>query len=325
MKNFWDVHTLTGKAKTAFLDQGSKIILVGGSGWIGLSTLDLLHRFLPDFSSRVFCFGSSKKTLCLANGVQIKQDPIEDIEFLPKDNSYILLNFSFLTNERLSTENKTEYISTNRLISETLFLQALKKKIKKVVTISSGAVYDNQGDIFDNLDENTYGALKYEEELKFSKLADEGALVVIPRVFNISGPYVSKIHLYMFSSLIDQALRGDTLKINSSNKVIRSFISISELMSVIFSLFSSPPVSEIKIFDTAGKENFEISDLAKKIIDRINPKAKIDRPLVDLNFPEDVYVGKRNDYLSLVELTDVDEVSIDDQILCVSSYLKSIK
>ena len=47
------------------------------------------------------------------------------------------------------------------------------------------------------IEKNTYGALKLEEEKLFSELANDKTCVVIPRLFNASGPYIKNYELYI--------------------------------------------------------------------------------------------------------------------------------
>mgnify|MGYP002839418483 CR=1 FL=1 len=195
-------------------------------------------------------------------------------------------------------------------------------KVQKIATISSGSVYQKDGSLLSKIERNPYGALKLEEEKLFSSLADNGSCVVIPRVFNISGPYLSNFDLYMLSSLIKQAALGEKIEIKSSYKVVRSFVAIAELISIILGIFDKEKVGKTFVFDTAGEAELEIGELASKVKKQLNSQARISRPELSKATKEDRYVGNRQKYYSFLHKYNIPSISIDDQILCTYEYMK---
>ena len=324
MGSFHDLHKISGRARDSYSNVKSKIVLIGGSGWLGLCTLDLLSQILPDFPKNILCFGSKKRKFYLSNGHEIKQEPMYRLSKLSPDDSDTIINFSFLTKDKLSIENKETYIEINRNISRIIFEQAFRLKIKRLATISSGAVYHKEGGIFNDINKNIYGTLKFEEENLFSGLANEGTHVVIPRVFNVSGPYTNKIDILMLSSLINQAINGNEIKIEAAHEVFRSFVAISELMSTVLSVLFDEVEGKVTTFDTVGEKEFEIGDLAKLVVRMINPMATINRPEIDRSLEVDNYLGSDANYLALIKRAEVLRVSLEDQVKCTAEYLKSI-
>ena len=158
----------------------------------------------------------------------------------------------------------------------------------------------------------------------FSELAEQGAKVVIPRVFNISGPYTNKDNLYMLPSLISQALNSRSIEILSKKKIYRSYVGISDLLSTIFGCMILMESGNSVIYDTCGISKVEIGELAEIIRDLLNKDAKILRPEVDKESEQDIYIGSRAKIKSLISELKINESSLEDQILCTAQYLKAI-
>ena len=317
------LHKLSGKASTDFNFTNEKLILVGAGGWLGSATLDLLNQHFKNLSNQVYCFGSTEKDISLIDGTVVKQRSLSDLATLQAGKNYSMLNFAFSSPGKITKGNVKNYVDTNRSLSQILCKEARRLEINNVTTISSGSVYEKGRKLVSDIKKNTYGVLKLEEEALFSELINDGMCVVIPRLFNVSGPYINNYDLYMLSSLIWQMLTKDTVKINSSYKVIRSFIAISDLVSVVLGIFSEKHQGKLFIFDTAGEEEVEIGELALKIKKELNSSALIIRDEIEEHI-EERYVGSRDRYHSYLSGLSIQEMSIEHQIFCTSEYLRSL-
>ena len=315
------LHKLTGEALKLFVQKKPEFIIVGASGWLGMATLQLLSDHLK-ISEKVTCFGSIKKTLKLLDGTTLVQHPLEELSDYPKGKADYLLNYAFLTKENERTFKQQEYIKLNRQISIKVFNEAKRIRVANLSTISSGSVYSKERSIVSDLSKNPYGYLKKEEEVLFSGLKDLGMKVVIPRVFNLSGPYSNKKEFYMFSSLLAQALKSNEMVITSKKRIFRSFISTSDLLSTIFGSMKLLNEGESVIYDTCGDSVVEIGELALQVKDLINKKAKIIRPDIDESLSPDKYIGSRSEYESLINKLEIKESSLQDQIVNTSEYMK---
>ena len=127
------------------------------------------------------------------------------------------------------------------------------------------------------------------------------AKVVIPRVFNISGPYSR--NLYMLPSLILQALSSTSIQIFSKNKMYRSYVGISDLLSTIFGCMNLMEPGDSVIYDTCGISKIEIGELAEIIRDLFNENAEILRPEVNKSTESDIYIGSRTKIKCLISET----------------------
>ena len=103
-----------------------------------------------------------------------------------------------------------------------------KAKLKSILYSSSGAIYN---------DHDLYGILKKEDELYFQDLATRiGAQIIIPRIFNLAGPYINKCHSYALSNLIMQFIDHKKAIIQANRPVYRSYIHILDLFKICFSV-----------------------------------------------------------------------------------------
>ena len=314
--------SITGEAVNLFSKDKPKIIIIGASGWLGMSTLHLLQDILGDLNERVLCFGSVEKELKLLNRTSIKQYPLKELSLYPQNKADYLLNFAFLTRGKLDNLSSEDFIESNRIISTTIYKEARRIKVPNVATISSGAVYTEDNSIASDINKNPYGFLKHEEELLFSELKEYGAKVIIPRLFNITGPYSGLPNLYMITSLISQALNVGSITIDSDKKVFRSFISIADLISTIFGSTFLIKKGESIIYDTCGVSIEEVGDLALHIKRLLNSEADIIRPIIDEDSELNYYVGSRSRYGSLIHDLKIREDTIEDQIINTAEYLK---
>ena len=129
----------------------------------------------------------------------------------------------------------------------------------------------------------------------------------------------------MLSSIIWQAISSNEIRINSSHKVIRSFVAISELISLILGIFSREYEGRLFLFDTAGDQELEIEDLALEVKNILSSSSVIVRPKFDDRLNQDRYVGSRARYQHLLSEFNITNLSISNQILLTYEYMKTFK
>ena len=118
-----------------------------------------------------------------------------------------MLHFAFLTRDRVASMGADAFLRANLAITHRV-LSAARHAERRVglVYASSGAVYDPAGGFATDVIDNPYGAAKRLDELALrAACRDAGASCVIPRVFSVSGPYMTKPELYALGDLILQA------------------------------------------------------------------------------------------------------------------------
>ena len=305
--------TLTGDGAKRLAVGGVRIVVVGAGGWLGLATLEALHGLLGEaFAKRVVCFGSSARALTLRGGLIVPQEPLDRItDLVPVPT--LVLHFAFLTQEKAKMMSAAEYICANDAISSKV-LEALDAIGAEAVFVpSSGAVY-LVDDVNADASKRIYGKLKLDDEARFARWAEaKGRRAVIARVFNLSGPYINKQSSYALACFIADALADRPISIKASGPVLRSYVAINELMSVVFGLLTESHKDCLK-FDTAGDREYEMAEIAAVVQRELKHKRGIDRPPL-LSEEPDRYVGDGATYRELRERLGVEGVEFPQQVV----------
>ena len=164
---------LTGSGADRLRAGPWRVAVVGAGGWLGLATLELLHRLLGDrFARRVASFGSSARALRLRGGVTVEQRPLAELAALPPAPT-LVLHLAFLTQEKAKAMAESDYVAANRDISATVLAALDRIDAEAVFVPSSGAAYlvdDDEAQASMRL----YGRLKREDEAAFAAWAAVG-------------------------------------------------------------------------------------------------------------------------------------------------------
>ncbi|MEO8141348.1 MAG: NAD-dependent epimerase/dehydratase family protein [Sphingomicrobium sp.] len=292
----------------------ARIVIAGAGGWIGLATLDLLNIALGDqFEARVHAFGSNRRTLRLRDGTTIDQHPLCDLARLPSAPT-ILLHLAFLTKDRAEAMDEAAYRAANRAIDD-LVLSALDTIGTQAIFIaSSGAAASTNSAPAMQL----YGSLKREQETRFANWAERAdRRAVIARLFNLSGPYINKQTSYALAAFILDALAGGPIRIRAPQRVVRSYVAIRELMSLVFALLLDGGKSTTR-FDSGG-DPLEMQEIALAVVEQCGNVA-IDRPRHD-PATIDNYTGDSAQYAAMLARYRITPVSFADQIAETVDYL----
>jgi nucleoside-diphosphate-sugar epimerase len=293
-----------------------RFVVTGASGWFGLATLDLLRAAIgPDgFQERVAAFASERKKLRLHDGAEIEARALRELPELEHGPDHVL-HYAYVTRDRAGELGVERFAAENLQITEALLGALDRHDVRGVLYPSSGAVYGPEGALTTNLAGNPYGALKRIDELALrQRCHDAGAALVVARVFNVGGPYMTKRRLYALGDLIDQAQSGGSVRIAARGLVRRSFISIADLVALSLDLLLEPaePGGQA-VFDAAGEEIVEIRELAERVLAVLGCRdVEIERDLDPAAPPSD-YVGDGARMRALArergfELAGLDEV-----------------
>ena len=308
---------MTPAIAEALKASGTRIVITGAGGWLGMATLELLHAALGEgFAGRVICFGSSHRALTLIDGTVIDQQPLSDLAALEPAPT-ILLHLAFLTKDRAEAMDEEAYRNANRALDR-LVLDALDPiGVNAVFVASSGAAY--------RADDPTaapamqlYGGLKRDQEAMFADWATaSGKRAIIARIFNISGPHINKHGSYALAAFILDVLAGRPITINAPHRVVRSYVAVRELMTLVFALLLEDVAQSLR-FDTGG-EPMEMQDIAQAVADLLGPVAIV-RPTQDATI-SDVYTGDPAFYRALLADHAMVPVAFAEQVLETAEFL----
>lgn len=309
-----------------FLPDEFQYVVIGGTGWLGLSTLDHLKRKLgASFLREVVVFGSRSQELVLKTGESISVRSLSSLEEFKPHKPLLVLHYAFRTKDKVSTTSLESYLSENLQIRNAVFRFLERCNVAGLITPSSGAVYqylDHQ-----NTSESSvvYGKCKYEDEQIFSETAKKrGYRAVIPRVFNLGGPNINKVSHYALSSIILSCLSKTTIRLQATHPVWRSYYAVQDFLELVFRMIEDPDPDVPTSFDTAGDEVVEIGELAQRCRILLSKNGVIDvvRPFVQKE-PNDYYVGTPETIRMLERRYHLTPQSLDHQICQTAGFLQT--
>jgi nucleoside-diphosphate-sugar epimerase len=289
------------------LQPSDRILISGGSGWFGNTAIAMTKTAnLPYMVT-----GSTARNLILdGDKEKIESHHIAKIAaFKPT----VVIDAAFLTREKVAVLGPDKYVEINRSLIKISLEMAGLSSVRKYVGFSSGAAFHLAGQNSFSLADNPYAALKRSYEEQMLEIDHSlGAEISIPRVFSVTGAYVSKPELFAFSNLIIQA-RSGVMEIHSKNKIFRRYSPVEDIIALA--------VAQAKqengvIFDTGG-EMLEIGELANQIKRELYPDALIRRELSP-SLPVDDYQSDNTQWSRIASLHGLDQASISEQIMAAS-------
>jgi UDP-glucuronate decarboxylase len=307
---------LTPAIAQALADDGRRVVITGAGGWLGMASLELLRAALgeKEFAGRVRAFGSSTRTLRLADGTQVLQRPLADMAWLPQEPT-LVLHTAFLTKDRAEAMDEAQYRAANAGIRQAV-LDALDAiGAQGVFVASSGAA--GMADAPDaSAAMRLYGTMKREDEAVFAQWAQaQGKAAVIARIFSLAGPHINKPGAYALASFALDALAGRPIAVRSPRGVVRSYVAIAELMSLVFAQLLHGGITR---FDSGGQP-LELGEVAQRLAALV-PGASVQRAAITQE-PADVYHGDGAAYAALLAAHGVTPVSLDDALAATLHHL----
>jgi nucleoside-diphosphate-sugar epimerase len=278
-----------------------------------------------EFTLRVTALGSRQSQITFADGQTCPVQALHEWQ-LPPGQPVIVFHYAFLTKDKVGGISTEEYVARNETISSTVRSWIQTGNVRGVVMPSSGAVYDFLHTKSRDSAANLYGQLKYNDEMSFTAACQaKGTGLIIPRVFNVSGPYINKFDSYALASFIFQTLSAKPITINARRPVIRSYYFIGDLIELCLQLLFRQTTAKTECFDTAGEEVVELSELAQRVAavlaDR-DPALTQRLPMLE-DAIEDRYVGNRQRIEELERYVGIRPMTLDAQISATSLYIES--
>ena len=301
------------------------VVVTGAGGWLGHVAIEMLvAAFGESAGQRLALFSSIDRKHRLRSGDTLACRRLASIIELPR-RPWLYFHFAYATRERVSELSLADYVHVNRSITSEVIAGVRRVGAAGLFVPSSGAVYCRNRALESNLEANPYGALKLEDERTYAELAQElGCRAVLPRVFNLSGPFINKLHLQALSSLILAAQRGQPLVIRAAYRVVRSYIHVADLLSLALALLLDGGNEPITRFDTVGDRAVELAELADCILAVLGAKLPIERPPLDADrSTDDIYVGEDGPMQALATRYHMDILPLETQIRDTAVYLAS--
>ncbi len=304
--------------------QALDFVVIGATGWLGQATLEYLFGHLPAAQwTRVHAFASSARQLVLRDGTTVAVQPLSALSALRPPRPALVFHYAFQTKDRVAGNSVEAYIQHNRHIREALAQFVDANPVAGLFVPSSGAAYAGL-DMANHSDGAIYGRCKLEDERAFEAMgAQYGFTVCSPRVFNVSGPYINKHHLYALASIITACLRNEPIVVRATHPVIRSYYSVMDLIALCCHLLLAERAPTFHTFDTAGTEAVEVGELAIRCQRLLAPHLAIERPPLS-TAPADRYVGDADAIRQWERTAGISPQPLDEQILATANYLRNL-
>jgi nucleoside-diphosphate-sugar epimerase len=230
-----------------------------------------------------------------------------------------ILDFSFLTKEKLKSIDLVDFKATNELLTDRLLTLSLLPSVKRIMYVSSGAAIHPADALEADFEINPYGFLKRCAEKKLEglvKASDGRKSVSILRPWSVSGKHVRNSSSYLFSSLVSQALDG-RIRLETQQPVYRRYVSVEDALLMGLSTFRE---GEVSLLDTGG-DLIEARELAAMVKEVVNPSAELLLPKYASQEPDN-YFSDNISWLDTLEKTHHKPLSLVQQ---VQTYADSLR
>lgn len=282
--------------KKTILSPTDRFLVLGASGWFGQTFLRLVHP-----QAQILATSSTKR----GEFATWSAESIRDYK------PTVVVNFAFLTSEKVKTEGIEAFIAVNELLTEQ-FLEASRfPTVRAALTVSSGAAVAFPLDMATN----PYGVLKKLEEDAALKLVTEQRCVVVARAWSVSGPDVRIPRKYAFSDLVLQAKSG-AIQVNASQPVFRRYVGVDDFLEVSMARLLSGWSGTID----SGGELVEVGELAERVRSIVNPQASISRVEQTSTEPS-IYASDDVSWREACGESGINPSEIDEQIREVANRL----
>lgn len=278
---------------TLALQESDRVLITGATGWFGRTAQQLLPKHVVRL-----CTASSARQGCIEYSFHAVR------EFAPT----VVLNFAFLTREKLDTLGPEEFKVVNEELLQRFQAVTELPSVRGAVTVSSGAAITEP--------EHPYGELKNREEEIALSFARSKSVNVI-RAYSVSGGMVLRPRAYAFSDFILQAESG-SIRIRADQPTFRRYVSVADALSLAILEVNS---GHSGVVETGGPL-VEMQELAEVIRLMVNPTAVIDRvPLVSQG--ESVYASDGQSWDEACARHGYVPATLEQQITDVAESLRA--
>jgi len=261
----------------------------------------------------------------LSQGERLKIEPLTNLVPQTDTAETYVFHYAFLTKDKVAGMSEKEYFEKNRAISRQVRAGLAGRNIRGLLVASSGAVYDYRAGSERDASANPYGKLKAEDEEQFAATcAAAGISLVVPRIFNLSGPYINKFSAYALSSIIADIYRGGPIRLTARQPVLRSYVFVGDVIELCVRWLLQQAAPQQLVFDAAGEEIVEVGELAERVLMVLGiGGTPIERQEFTSN-RENRYVGDVSIQRCLAGKFDFAMTTLDEQIIRTAEYVNAI-
>jgi dTDP-glucose 4,6-dehydratase len=274
--------------------RGQRLLLTGGTGFIGKW---LLESFLE--ANRRFSLNAQVVVLSRSSGSFLKKFPnllrAQDVIWINDDVRNLSIDSVGECSFAIHAATDVVASITHKEILDTCIegtrrvLEAMStgKNSRRMLLLSSGAVYGKPPPEIQTIPEDWYGApdplspsSAYGEGKRISELMAAMALAVTPgleiaiaRCFAFVGPYLPLDKHFAIGNFIGSAMRNEDIYIQGDGTPLRSYLYASDLTIWLWTMLFDAPNG--RAYNLGGDESVSICQLANRVNQVLNGCGKV--------------------------------------------------
>ena len=201
------------------------------------------------------------------SGLDFVQGDIRDFDYSPLPDFDYVIHAATEADSKFTAENPDEMYSVIVDGTKHILKMCAEKKIRRLLYVSSGAVYGVQPPELPNIAENypcspvnAYGRGKLDaEKICLADATD----TVIARCFAFVGPYLPLDKHFAIGNFINNVLNGEDIDIQGDGTPYRSYMYADDLVEWLFVLLLKGKSNET--YNVGSDEAVSIAELAEQV------------------------------------------------------------
>jgi nucleoside-diphosphate-sugar epimerase len=293
----------------------AKVAVVGASGWIGRA---FAHEIVAAGLSpqRLRLFASQPRAITL-HGKDFQSEALTADTRLGEGN-WLVIHAGIIGADRVIDGDLSVVRQRNETFLQQVFAMTEGAGLQRLVMMSSGAAHKpGEG----SPAKAAYSQLKRDQESAVQAWSlRTGHAVLLPRVFNLGGPYINHVRNYALGDFILALAQSGKVTVGAADPVWRSYVHVLEMAGLLLSMAIDPSESP-EPFDIAGSEDVELGYLAKRVAEVMDLKPVIERAPAG-GGPGDFYLGEGRRYQAALAASGAAPILLNQIVADTVRYLR---
>lgn len=296
-------------------DPQARLAVVGASGWVGQAFVDqaLAGGLVFD---RMRLFTRTPRPLAIGGAV-FSTEPLEDATRLGPGR-WLVVHAGIIGPDRARGEDHVQARQANDALLAQVLAMMQGADVSRLVMMSSGAAHQTAH----HTAKPAYAQMKRDHEAVVTAWAAKAAApLLVPRVFNLGGPYINYARNYALGDFIIGLATEGRIAIGAADPVVRSYVHVLEMAAVLLDM-ALDDSQDGAPFDIGGPETVELGDLAQLVAAGLGvPDPVIERP-EPAGGLGDLYVAAPQHYQAALAALDRSATPLNQIVADTITYLR---